>query len=50
MTKSGTIRWKPSPSKKPRSARCLNEPPVLGARLASRVIWNSPQFVLTVAT
>ena len=27
MTKPGTIRWNGSPSKKPLSARCLNEPP-----------------------
>ena len=44
------MRWKVVPSKKPLSASDLNEPPVLGARLASSVISKSPQLVDTVAT
>src|SRR4051794_41957098 len=50
MTKPGTMRWKVVWSNTPLSARYLNDPPVLGARLASSVIWKSPQLVLTVAT
>ena len=38
------------PSKNFWSARYLNEPPVIGARLASSVISKSPQVVETVAT
>src|SRR4051794_10079120 len=50
MTNPETMRWKLSPSKNPLSARYLNDPPVLGARLASSVISKVPQLVLTVAT
>src|SRR4051794_34109798 len=50
MTKPATIRWKFRSSKNLWSARYLNAPPVLGARLASSVIWKSPHVVETVAT
>src|SRR4051812_40778159 len=49
MTKSATIRWKLRSSKNFLSARYLNAPPVLGARLASGVTGRSPQVVETVA-
>src|SRR4051812_30813573 len=48
MTKSARMRWKVRSSKKPVLAREANEAAVFGARLTSRAITMSPQFVVRV--